>query len=140
MLPAVSVFPGLPQYFTLMENYSKAIAFNAVDYALSGDQRALGAARRALLTICRWPTWTPTWFTAHGLHTYYEVGVFSQRVAVGYDLIASHLTQSEKRAITKAAFRNAIEPTVEEYFLCNRMPIAAATGWPIPSEALSPWM
>jgi hypothetical protein len=126
LLPATSVFPGLSGYFKLLEDYSNAIAFNAVEYALSGDRQALEAARRALLTVSEWPTWTPPWFLAQGLHTYYEVGVFSQRVAIGYDLIADQLTPAEKSAITQAAFRNAIEPTVEEYFLRNRMPIAAS--------------
>lgn len=55
-----------------------------------------------------------------------EVGVFSQQVAVGYDLIVGHLTPAEKRAITEAAYRNPIEPTVEEHFLSNRMPIAVS--------------
>ncbi len=126
LLPALSVFPGLPQYFTLMEDYSNAIAFNGVEYALSGDPEALSATRRALMTVARWRTWTPTWFAAHGLHTYYEVGVFSECLAVGYDLIAGHLTSAEKSAITEAAYQNAIKPTVEEYFTENRMPIAAS--------------
>jgi Heparinase II/III-like protein len=126
LLPGVSVFPGLPQYFSLLENYSNSIAFNAVEYQLTGDPAALDAARRGLLTVASWPTWTPTWFAAHGLHTYYEVGVFSQRVAVGYDLIADKLTHAEKEQITEALWRNGIEPTVEEYFSNNRMPIAAS--------------
>jgi Heparinase II/III-like protein len=126
LLPRVSVFPGLPDYFKLMEDYSNAIAFNAVEYALSGDPEPLDATRRALLAIARWPTWTPPWFAAHGLHTYYEVGVFSQRVAVGYDLVADQLTAAEKGAITEAAWKNAIEPTLQEYFLCDRMATASS--------------
>ncbi len=126
LLPRISVFPGLPQYFSLLENYSNAIAFNAVEYRLNGDQAALSAARKGLLTISTWPTWTPPWFKAHGLHTYYEVGVFSQRVAVGYDLIADRLTLAEKKEITEGLWRNGINPTVEEYFTNNRMPIAAS--------------
>lgn len=125
-MSTVSVFPGLPGYFRLLENYSNAISFNAVAYALSGSETAFEAARCGLLTVSEWPTWTPPWFAAHGLHTYYEVGVFSQRAAIGYDLIADRLTQKEKSIITQAAYRNAIEPTVEEYFLMDRMPIAAS--------------
>ncbi len=126
LLPDVSVFPGLPQYFSLLENYSNAIAFNAVEYRLNCDQAALNAARKGLLTISNWPTWTPPWFGAHGLHTYYEVGVFSQRVAIGYDLIANHLTLAEKEQIAEGLWRNGINPTIEEYFTNNRMPIAAS--------------
>ncbi|TAM79242.1 MAG: hypothetical protein EPN47_19735 [Acidobacteria bacterium] len=126
LLPSGSIFPGLPQYFSLLENYSNAIAFNAVEYRLTGNQAALDATRKGLLTISSWPTWTPPWFAAHGLHTYYEVGVSSQRVAVGYDLIADHLTLAEKEQITEGLWRNGINPTIEEYFINNRMPIAAS--------------
>lgn len=126
LLPSTSVFPGLPEYFSLLENYSNSIAFNAVEYRLTGDQAALEATRKGLLTISSWPTWTPAWFGAHGLRTYYEVGVFSQRVAVGYDLIANQLTHAEKEQITEALWRNGINPTVVEYFTNNRMPISAS--------------
>jgi Heparinase II/III-like protein len=126
ILPRVSVFPGLPQYFSLLENYSNSIAFNAVEYQLTGDQAVLEAARKGLMTVASWPTWTPAWFSTHGLHTYYEVGVFSQRLAVGYDLIADRLTHAEKERITEALWQNGINPTVEEYFSNNRMPIAGS--------------
>src|SRR5579883_3610728 len=126
LLSKVSVLAGLPGYFTLLENYSHAIAFNALDYRLTGDREALAAARRGLLTIARWRTWTPPWFLAHGLHTYYEVGVFSQRVAFGYDLIANQLTPAERATIAEAFWRQAVQPAVQEYFLDNRMPIAAS--------------
>ncbi len=125
LLPRISVFPGLPQYFALMESYSDAIADNAVEYRLNGSPQALRAARRALLTVAQWPTWTPPWFIAHGLHTYYEVGVFSERVAVGYDLIARELSLADKRRILEAFWKNSIEPVVEDYFINNRVPIAA---------------
>ncbi len=126
LLPGVSVFPGLPEYFSLLENYSNSIAYSAVEYKLTGDRAALEAARKGLMTISSWPTWTPGWFGAHGLHTYYEVGVFSQRVAVGYDLIADHLTRAEKEQVMEALWRNSISPTVEDYYSNNRMPIAAS--------------
>src|SRR5579875_793410 len=125
LLPRISVFPGLPSYFALMENYSNAIADNAVEYCLNGSQEALAAARRALMTIAEWPTWTPPWFPAHGLHTYYEVGVFSERVAVGYDLIAPQLSLADRRRIWEAFWKNSIEPVMEDYFINNRVPIAA---------------
>jgi len=125
-LSTVSVFPGLPDYFKLMEFYSQAIALSALEYSLDGDPKALDAARRALLAVSAWSTWTPPWFSAHGLHTYYEVGVFTQRVAFGYDLIADHLTPGQKAEIADALWRNAVRPTLEEYFYLDRMPIAAS--------------
>ena len=125
-LSKLSVFPGLPDYFNVMESYSQEIALSALEYSLSGSPQALEAARRALLVVSAWSTWTPPWFAAHGLHTYYEVGVFTQRVAFGYDLIADHLTSAEKAQVADAFWRNAISPALQEYFYLDRMPIAAS--------------
>ena len=107
-----------------MESYSNAIAFNALDFRLSGDRQALEAARRALLTVSAWPTWTPPWFIANGLHNYYGVGVFTQKVAFGYDLIADELSPEEKSQIAEAFWKNSIRPTLDGYFTYDRLPIA----------------
>lgn len=125
-LSKVSVLPGLPNYFSLMESYSHAIALSALEYSMDGDPIALDAARRALLTVSSWSTWTPPWFAAHGLHTYYEVGVFTQRVAFGYDLIADQLTPEQKVQIANALWQNSVQPTIDDYFYLDRMPIAGS--------------
>lgn len=116
----------LVPYFALMDGYADAIADNALDYRLNHDAKALATVRRALWTVARWQTWTPPRFSHHGMHTYYEVGLFAQRVAFGYDVIAAELTPAERAAITEALWSKAIGPTVEEYFLHNRMPLAAS--------------
>jgi hypothetical protein len=121
-----SVIPGLPNYSKLLTTYGNAIVLNALDYRLRNSPESLEVARRALLTVSQWPTWTPSWFAAHGLHTYYQTGMFSQWTAFGYDLIASELSPSEKSQIANAFYRNAITPAVEEYFSNNRMPLAAS--------------
>ncbi len=121
-----SVFPGLPEYFSLLERYSDAIVFNALDSAFGPHPGSFAAARQGLLTIAQWPSWTPAWFAAHGLHTYYEVGVFSQRIALAYDLTAARLDSADRQRIAEGFWRNAIQPTVEEYFFSDRMPIAAS--------------
>ncbi|MGH9434641.1 MAG: hypothetical protein ACRD06_01430, partial [Terriglobia bacterium] len=126
LLSPDSVFPGLPQYFQLMEAYSRAIAYNALDFQLTGDPLALDGARKALATISEWPTWTPPWFSAHGLRTYYEVGVFTQRVAFGYDLIADQLSPVEKSSIATALWQNSIQPTLEDYYFNDRLPVATS--------------
>jgi len=118
----------LKSYFKLLESYANTISYCALDYSLNGNEKSLDTARRALLTVARWETWTPPRFTTHGLHTYYEVGVFTQRVAFGYDLIAHRLTEEEKGRIANAFWKQIIEPTVNEYFRYNRMP-TAASNW-----------
>lgn len=116
----------LVPYFALMDGYADAIADSALDYRLNHDAKALAAARRGLLTVAHWQTWTPPRFSHHGMHTYYEVGLFAQRVAFGYDLIAPELTPEERATVAEALWNKAIEPTVCEYFLHNRMPLAAS--------------
>ncbi len=118
----------LKSYFNLLESCADAISYCALDYSVNGNQKSFESARRALLAVARWQTWTPPRFATHGLHTYYEVGVFSQRVAFGYDLIAPRLTAEEKVLIAEAFWEQVIKPTVNEYFLYNRMP-TAASNW-----------
>ncbi len=116
----------LGPYIELVENYANAVAYNALDYRLSGDKSALSASRKALATMAAWETWVPPRFQSHGLYTYYEVGVITQRAALGYDLIADELTTQEKENAADAFWKQAINPAIEEYFSYNRDPIAAS--------------
>lgn len=126
LLPSLTLLPGLPEYFALLDSYGDAIAYNALDYALAGDPQSLDAARRALLAVSAWPTWTPPWFSARGIHTYYEVGIFTQKVAFGYDLIADRLSPEDKSTIAEALWNYSIRPTLDDYFFYDRLPIAAS--------------
>ena len=123
-----SVDGELDHYFQLVESYSNAIASNALDYALTQDPESLKSARRDLLAVSRWPAWTPPRFAAHGMQVYYETGVIAQRLAFAYDLIASGMSVSEQREVADAFWTKCIEPTVREYFTCNRMP-TGASNW-----------
>ncbi|MEO6909764.1 MAG: hypothetical protein ABI158_02425, partial [Edaphobacter sp.] len=122
LLPKESVLAGLPAYMALMSNYGGAIAYGALDYRLNGDQQSLENARKALATVAAWKTWTPAWFTAHGMHTYYVAGVFTQQTALGYDLISDQLSSQERSSIESAFLTKSIQPTVDDYFLKQRMP------------------
>jgi hypothetical protein len=122
------VLGELRPYFGVLEAYANAIVFGALDYAVNGNEAALASARRAMLTATRWQTWTPPRFASHGSHTYYQAGIFGQRVALGYDLIAPRLAVDERREIAGALRRHVIEPTLKEYFLYDRMP-TAASNW-----------
>ena len=124
LLPTVSVHPGLEDYFALLGNYSHAIALNALDFRLNGERESLAAARRALLTVSAWPTWTPPWFIANGLHNYYGAGVFTQSAAFGYDLVADELSPEDKAQIAQAFLEKSIRPALDGYFTYDRLPIA----------------
>ena len=63
---------------------------------------------------------------AHGIHTYYEVGIFTQRAALGYDLIADELSPEDKVLIAEAFWKESIRPTLDDYFAINRLPISVS--------------
>ncbi len=119
-----SLFPGLTPYFSLLDEYGDAISLNALDFRLTGSDESLRRTRAALITAAQWPTWTPPWFPAHGLQSYYEAGIFSQNVALGYDLIADRLSAHDKAEIANALYQKAVLPVVTDYFSNDRMPMA----------------
>lgn len=126
LLPRVSLLSGLEGYLHLMTNYGGAIAWNALDYHINGNADSFEHARKALLTVSQWKTWTPTWFIAHGIQTYYVVGVFTEQIAFGYNLIGASLTPEEREQISSAIWSKSIRPTVQDYYLSNRMPTGSS--------------
>jgi hypothetical protein len=104
----------LNAYFQLLDSYANAVANVSKE------------AKSTLLAAVEWPTWTPPRFASHGSHTYYEAGLFAQKLAFGYDQMASELTQAEKERIANAFWKNVIEPTLDEYWRYDRMPLAAS--------------
>lgn len=121
-LYAEGVLPGLGSYFSLLEQTRGLIADNALVAVVEDNAEAREAARKTLLAAAAWPTWTPPWFGTHGMHTYYEVGLFSRSLALGYDLLYPHLDEAERRAVRRALRDLAILPTFREHFLDARMP------------------
>jgi hypothetical protein len=126
LLPSESVHSGLTAYISLMNSYAAAIVYGALDYRLNGDRNSLQNVREALATVAKWKTWTPHWFTAHGMHTYYIVGVFTEQTSVGYDLVSNQLSLGERRAVEDALLAKSIQPAIDDYFLRQRMPTAAS--------------
>ncbi len=126
LLPSQSVHAGLTAYIALMNSYGGAIAYGALDYRLNGDRQSLESVRKALAAVGAWKTWTPTWFTSHGMHTYYVVGVFTEQLAVGYDLVSDLLSPGERAAIEHALMSKSIQPAIDDYFLRQRMPTSAS--------------
>jgi hypothetical protein len=116
----------LGPYLLLVEGYANAVAYNGLDYRLTGNRDALATARRALLAVAQWKTWAPRRFQDHGMNTYYEVGCIAQRLAFGYDLIADRLSPEQRAQVAESFWKQAIEPVVREYYLYNRDPIAAS--------------
>lgn len=122
------LLPSLLGYFDVLNRARSRIAYNAFTAYLTDDVEARNAAKEALLTVSRWQSWEPPWFTAHGQHTYYPAGLLAVDVALGYDLLYEHLTDAERSQVRRALLEKQIIPTYREYFLDNRA-MANTSNW-----------
>ena len=120
------LLPALTQYFSVLGRTADLALPNALVAAVSDNAEAREAARKGLLTAASWPTWTPPWFPAHGMHTYYEAGIFTRNIALAYDLMYPHLNESERTTVRRALRELGILPTFREHFLDARMPFATS--------------
>lgn len=122
------LLPSLTGYFDVLSRARNRIAYNAFIAYLTDDAEARTAAKAALLDVVRWQHWEPPWFRAHGQHTYYPAGQLAADVALGYDLLYDHLSESERSAVRRALIEKSIVPTYKEYFLDNRA-MANTSNW-----------
>ncbi len=128
LLDSEYLLPSLLGYFEVLNRARSRIAHNAFVAYLTDDVEARAAAKEAMLAVSRWSRWEPPWFTAHGQHTYYPAGLLAVDVALGYDLLYEHLTESERSQIRRALIEKQIIPTYKEYFLDNRA-MANTSNW-----------
>ena len=122
LLPPDNAIPGLDEFYNYIFSYGDSIAFNALDYRLNGDRQALEAARRGLATVSAWTTWTPPWFIAAGLDTHFGIGIFTEEIAFGYDMVSAELSPEEKSKIADALWKNSIRPAINAYYLYDHVP------------------
>ncbi len=114
-------FEGFRPYSQTLRDVASLVQANALVFWLKGDDEAGKAAREALLEACRWPTWTLPWFTLHGRHTYYPVGMFAAALAFGYDLLYDQLTPEERAEVRRAMLDKAVIPAYREYYFNNQI-------------------
>jgi hypothetical protein len=128
MLDKEYLLPTLLGYFDVLNRARFRISYNAFVAYLTNNEEARNAAKSALLDVSRWRRWEPPWFTAHGQHTYYPAGQLASEVALGYDLLYEHLSESERSLVRRALIEKQIAPTYREYFLDNRA-MANTSNW-----------
>jgi len=122
------LLPTLPAYFDFATRASNRIAYNALIGYVDGVTDARAAAKRAMLEVAQWPTWTPPWFEAHGQHTYYPAGMLAADMALGYDLLYDDFTPDERAMLRRALIERAVAPVWREYVLDNRV-MANTSNW-----------
>ena len=121
LLDSEYLLPSLLGYFDVLNRARTRIAYNGFDSYLTGNVDARNAAKTAMLNVARWKRWEPPWFRAHGQHTYYPAGQLATEVALGYDLLYEHLSESERALIRSALLEKSIIPVFKEYVVDNRL-------------------
>ena len=120
------LLPALTSYFSVLDRTADLALSNALVAAVDEKPEAREAVRKALALAASWPTWTHPWFGAHGMHTYYEVGIFTRNIALAYDLSYPYLSESERGTVRRALRELGTLPTFREHFLDARMPFATS--------------
>jgi hypothetical protein len=128
MLDSVYLLPTLPGYFDLITSAGNRIRYNALLAYVHNDAQALDAAKSALLTVLKWPSWAPPWFPVHGQPTYYPAGEFTAQIAFAYDLLYNQLSPQQRAAIREGLIRKGIEPAYREYVVDDRV-LANTSNW-----------
>lgn len=128
LLDSKYLLPSLLAYFDVLNRARSRISHNAFEAYITGSEEARDAAKAAMLDVAKWKRWQPPWFNAHGQHTYYPAGLLAADVALGYDLLYSDLTESERVEIRKALIEKSIIPTYREYVVDNRV-MANTSNW-----------
>ncbi|HWQ55400.1 MAG TPA: heparinase II/III family protein [Bryobacteraceae bacterium] len=120
------LLPALNRYSAVLDATADLAISNALVAAVEEKPEAREAARKALLAAASFPTWTPPWFSTHGMHTYYQAGIFARNVALAYDLAYPYLSESERIAVRRALGELGTLPTFREHFLDARLPFATS--------------
>ena len=120
------LLPALNSYYAVLNRTEDMALSNALVAAVDESPEAREAARKALAAAASWPTWTPPWFPAHGMHTYYPVGIFARNIALAYDLAHPYLEESERTAVRRALRELGTLPVFREHFLDARLPFATS--------------
>ncbi|HKO99118.1 MAG TPA: heparinase II/III family protein [Pyrinomonadaceae bacterium] len=128
VLDSEYLLPSLLAYFDVLNRARSRIAHNAFEAYLTDSAEARAAAKSAMLAVANWKRWQPPWFNAQGQHTYYPAGLLAADVALGYDLLYDHLTESERAQIRTALIEKSIIPTYKEYVLDNRV-LTNTSNW-----------
>ncbi len=125
---SVHLLPTISHYFDIMQPAEKILQDNALIYAITGDTAAGNYAKKALLIISGWKTWTHPWFTARHRETYYPIGELGVRAAFCYDVVYPLMTKEERDKVSEGLLKNCIIPAYDEYVLQDRVP-SATSNW-----------
>ena len=105
-----------------ISSLARLVESGALRYAFTGDERAGGVAREALLQLCAFKRWNHPWQLARGNHTYYPVGYIIGPIGIGYDLLYPLLSEADKKAVRDGLMEKGIGAFYRDMVEMNRMP------------------
>ena len=102
-------------YRTRIATIPQRTTANAVVSIVDGDENAAEWAKKALVSLCRWPTWTHPWMVNRGHHIYLYQYYTAYNLALAYDMLYDRLSENEREIIRTAFIRNALKPAFRTY-------------------------
>ena len=107
-------------YRTRIATIPQWAAANAMVSVIDGDEKAAEWAKTALLSLCRWPTWTHPWMENRGHHIYLYQYYTTYNLALAYDMLYNRLSESERETVRDAFIRNGLKPSYRTYVVADQ--------------------
>ncbi len=93
---------------------------NALVWTVDRDEKALDFAKRVLLSLSAWPTWTHPWMMNRGHDIYLYQWYTAYNLGLVYDIISDRLTERERATVRAAFVRNALAPSFKTYVVADQ--------------------
>ncbi|MCD6308112.1 MAG: heparinase II/III family protein [Candidatus Latescibacteria bacterium] len=108
-------------YRTRIATIPQRAVANALVYTVGGDREAADWAKRALLNLAEWPTWTHPWMVNRGHKIYLYQVYTTYHLALAYDILYNLLSESERALVRDAFVRNGLEPAYCTYVVADQV-------------------
>jgi hypothetical protein len=107
---------------TTIDVLCRVIEAGSFRFAFTGDAAAGEKAKQALVKLCSFSKWNNSWMLDRKFWTYYPVGETVARVAYGYDMLFSILSDEERKMIRLAIMEKGLKLFQRDMVDMNRMP------------------
>ena len=113
--PKVGWLKSFEPYRYRIATMPQAAFNNAVVSVVDSDPAAAEFARKVLVSLCQWPSWTHPFMEEKGHHIYLYQWYTAWNLAMAYDLLHDRLSAEERRTVREAFIRNLLKPAYRTY-------------------------
>ncbi|MBN1293864.1 MAG: heparinase II/III family protein, partial [Candidatus Latescibacteria bacterium] len=106
-------------YRTRIATIPQRALTNAIVYTVDGDSEAGEWAKKAMVSLCQWPSWNHPWMRNRGHHIYLYQYYTTYNLALTYDILYDLLTETEREIVRKAMIRNGLKPAYRTYVVAD---------------------